>query len=550
MNALLQSRLKGGDVKTTQVKQSSSSKNSQPVPVTSQYEKKMTIGIKGISNAKHSPKVESPVSAPHKAKVISIKRGNTDIRKKVISPKVEKKEVKREISPKKDSKEIKDTKEEKVEVRISKSVPKNYINKVPIVIIYEDEKRTNDLVSVFQSKSIRYELVNLKNLDFSLFSLPKTNKVYYNRVSGSSFYRGNQGCPAIGRIILKWLQQYKCVVANGAKSVELEISKADQIMALNAYKIKTPKTFVCMNKEGVMRSLDSFDKDDMIVVKPNQGGSGNSVFAFSNPELAKKLLESKTLKSADNLFIVQTYVLSNQDQSTPPSSAGPSPVREEEDKEKPKSYSKNVSFDAKLKEKTVQTKVVKKASSPRMRNEIRGGSNSIVAIQFGEGSPASKKAAKSNIAGQSKGVFKDYAYRLEIVGGRVIYVLKIDSSYGFQLCPCDAKKEDTRFDLILHPETELAVDMNVWNIFVDNCLQMCKAYEIDVCAIEFKLDNRNLPRVYDVNVNTNYNAFIEESAKNKYEGEKIPRGLDSLADYLVSLAVEVEVENGVSSLVL
>lgn len=94
--------------------------------------------------------------------------------------------------------------------------------------------------------------------------------------------------------------------------------------------------------------------------------------------------------------------------------------------------------------------------------------------------------------------------RAEFINGRFLYAVEVDTSDGFQLCPCENTRETKRekFKIIDGIPEQLRTQLE----------SFLAASEINIAGIEFITDTSGRPFVYDVNTNTNYNAEAEERA--------------------------------------
>ncbi|SMF12824.1 hypothetical protein SAMN06265365_105188 [Tistlia consotensis] len=114
--------------------------------------------------------------------------------------------------------------------------------------------------------------------------------------------------------------------------------------------------------------------------------------------------------------------------------------------------------------------------------------------------------------------------RLEFVGGRFHYAVRVDTSEGFELCPagacalpaqqlaegalCPAGPSGTepgeapKFRIAdgFHPALSGRLE------------RFLAAHGIEVAGVEFIVDRQGQPFVYDINTNTNYNAEAETRA--------------------------------------
>ena len=99
--------------------------------------------------------------------------------------------------------------------------------------------------------------------------------------------------------------------------------------------------------------------------------------------------------------------------------------------------------------------------------------------------------------------------RLEFVGGRFLYALRVDTSGGFELCPADSCAIQEQCALM--PTARFAiVDGDQPN--VPRYEAMLKAAGVEVAGIEYIRDRQGRVYTYDINVNTNYNTEAEQKA--------------------------------------
>jgi hypothetical protein len=120
-----------------------------------------------------------------------------------------------------------------------------------------------------------------------------------------------------------------------------------------------------------------------------------------------------------------------------------------------------------------------------------------------------------------------FIVRSELVGGELLYAVRVDTSDGFQLCPADACHSDDqlcptsqerreRFELIPgfeHP-------------FLPALARFLAANDVHIAGVEMITDRQGRSFVYDVNTNTNYNEDAERRAG------VWRRGMGSIAEYL------------------
>lgn len=177
-----------------------------------------------------------------------------------------------------------------------------------VYIIHENEEWLAPLKANLERDQTDYSDWNLSKGKVDLNELPP-NGVFYNRMSASSFTRGNLHAKDLTAPILAWLEANDRRVVNSRRALQLEVSKAEQHIALRQFGLKTPKTIVTVGKEEVIDASYSFG-DRPFIIKPNMGGRGHGVTLInSRPEL-ELLLESTPLNelTVDGVILVQEYI--------------------------------------------------------------------------------------------------------------------------------------------------------------------------------------------------------------------------------------------------
>jgi glutathione synthase/RimK-type ligase-like ATP-grasp enzyme len=123
-----------------------------------------------------------------------------------------------------------------------------------------------------------------------------------------------------------------------------------------------------------------------------------------------------------------------------------------------------------------------------------------------------------------------HVFRAEFVGGRFLYLLKIDATGGFELCPADACELDAfcpatpggkKFEIV---EGVIAPEQ------IARYERFLRANGIGIAGIEFVVRPDGECVVYDVNTNTNYNGDAEAAAGKS--------GMGAIADHLGRLLDE------------
>ena len=105
-----------------------------------------------------------------------------------------------------------------------------------------------------------------------------------------------------------------------------------------------------------------------------------------------------------------------------------------------------------------------------------------------------------------------HVYRAEFVGGRFLYLLQIDATGGFELCPADACELDAFCPATPGGRKFEIVDGIITSDQIARYERFLRANGIGVAGIEFVIRPDGERVVYDVNTNTNYNSDAEAAA--------------------------------------
>ena len=110
---------------------------------------------------------------------------------------------------------------------------------------------------------------------------------------------------------------------------------------------------------------------------------------------------------------------------------------------------------------------------------------------------------------------ESFITRVEFVGGKYVYAVRVDTSEGFELCPADACRIDDLFcpvgeEVEERPMFEITEEVD--SAQIERYEKFLAANKIDVAGIEFIRDANGEVYTYDVNTNTNYNSDAEAKA--------------------------------------
>ena len=107
--------------------------------------------------------------------------------------------------------------------------------------------------------------------------------------------------------------------------------------------------------------------------------------------------------------------------------------------------------------------------------------------------------------------------RVEFIGGKLLYAVRVDTSLGFELCPADACQiGDLACPVGETPAVATAPRFRIIDGFshpvVDRYRRFLADNDIGIAGIEFIADRAGELYTYDVNTNTNYNPDAEREA--------------------------------------
>src|SRR4051794_3855212 len=126
--------------------------------------------------------------------------------------------------------------------------------------------------------------------------------------------------------------------------------------------------------------------------------------------------------------------------------------------------------------------------------------------------------------------------RVEFVGGKFLYAVRVDTSQGFELCPADVCQIDSPSLAVacpaVAPGDKFQIVRNFDHPLIARWQAFLAANDIAIAGIEFIVDETGRSFTYDVNTNTNYNPDAE--AKDGRAGTS-RSGMGAIASYLGNL---------------
>jgi glutathione synthase/RimK-type ligase-like ATP-grasp enzyme len=106
-----------------------------------------------------------------------------------------------------------------------------------------------------------------------------------------------------------------------------------------------------------------------------------------------------------------------------------------------------------------------------------------------------------------------YITRLEFVGGRFLYAVRVDTSAGFELCPADVCALPEEGAAAPLPAVDkFRIDPEFDTPLIPLLEKVIAANDIEIAGIEVIRDAQGQLYAYDINTNTNYNPDAEAKA--------------------------------------
>jgi glutathione synthase/RimK-type ligase-like ATP-grasp enzyme len=103
--------------------------------------------------------------------------------------------------------------------------------------------------------------------------------------------------------------------------------------------------------------------------------------------------------------------------------------------------------------------------------------------------------------------------RLEFIGRRFLYAVRVDTSEGFELCPAQAcAPEDAFCPVGESAAAKFEITEGFTHPLIRRFERFMSAEQLDVAAFEIIVDREGRSYTYDINTNTNYNPGAEARA--------------------------------------
>lgn len=177
---------------------------------------------------------------------------------------------------------------------------------LPIYALHENPEWFPPFAKAFADRGVEVVEWVLTDGVLDLDSAPPEG-IFWSRISASSHTRGHTLSKDYTRAVLSWLEAHGRRTVNGRRVLELEMSKVDQLTALRAAGIETPRTVAAIGRDQILRAAQDFPTP--LILKHNQGGKGLGVRRFDSfPELEAYVGSAEFEEPVDGITLVQEYV--------------------------------------------------------------------------------------------------------------------------------------------------------------------------------------------------------------------------------------------------
>lgn len=175
-----------------------------------------------------------------------------------------------------------------------------------VYVIHENDEWVVPLREAFDELNIPYKewFVNEGGVDLN--AVPPEG-VFYNRMSASSHTRSHRYAVELSEPLLAWLEAHGRRVVNGRRSLQFEVRKFEQYLALQSAGIRTPDTIAASGKAEILKAARYFNRTPFIA-KPNRGGKGLGVQLFNSVEELERQLSENDRLSLDGITLIQEYI--------------------------------------------------------------------------------------------------------------------------------------------------------------------------------------------------------------------------------------------------
>lgn len=181
-------------------------------------------------------------------------------------------------------------------------------------VIHENPQWYAPLAAAFDRAELPHEQWLLGEAAIDLSQAPPPG-VYWSRMSASSHTRGHPFAKDQTRGALAWLEAHGRPVVNGRRVLDLEMSKVEQLAALQAAGFEVPRTIAVAGQTELSAAARRLPVP--FIGKHNQGGKGLGVRKFdSHSEFDAYLSGTEYEPPVDGITLLQEFLVAAQPRIT------------------------------------------------------------------------------------------------------------------------------------------------------------------------------------------------------------------------------------------
>jgi hypothetical protein len=176
-----------------------------------------------------------------------------------------------------------------------------------VFILHENTDWLPPFRAALDAEGVPFEEILLTSGTIDLDAAPGPG-VYWSRLSASAHTRDHALAKEYARSLLGWLEASGRRVVNGARVVELEVSKTRQYAALRAAGFDIPRTVAVIGTTELIARARDFPVP--FITKHNQGGKGLGVRRFDSYSTFDEYVASDRFEEpADGITLLQEYLV-------------------------------------------------------------------------------------------------------------------------------------------------------------------------------------------------------------------------------------------------
>ena len=174
-------------------------------------------------------------------------------------------------------------------------------------VYYEHPTWFAPLFAELETRGVPYRALRPEEVTFDPGRRPEGLGLLLNRMSASSFLRGDARRLQFTLHYLEHLEWHGVPVVNGSEAYRTEVSKARQLELFRRCGLAHPETRVVNRPEAVPEAAGSLPFP--VIVKPNVGGAGAGVARYDTLEAVENAVARGNVEpGVDGTLLIQEYI--------------------------------------------------------------------------------------------------------------------------------------------------------------------------------------------------------------------------------------------------